>query len=313
MALDKELWLQTIQESLTKSDEFLMIGQDHSAYVTNTQVHVPQAGANPTIVKNATTFPFAVTDRTDVDLTYNMNKFFAPPIRIGKDETQFISYDKRASVLGAYLRKMKNVLGNNTLYAWAPTLVGSQVVTTGTATAKALAPSATGTRKAPLLEDFFACRSILGMQNLNPADTIYGIVPENMYWELLNDTKITKHLEWGDNPVAPTGKVPMIAGIKLIRRSTVVVYDNAFSVGVTPAGLKTVNDEGTPSSPAATDNQAILVISESYVSKAMGAVEVFANDKVAEHFGDILSTYVVHGAAKLRTNQEGVVALIQTA
>lgn len=313
MAIDKELWIQTIQDTLTKNDEFLSIGQDHSGYVTNTQVHVPQAGANPTIVKNAQTFPLAITDRTDTDLTYNMNKFFAPPIRIGRDETQFLSYDKRASVLGSYMRKMKNVLGNNTLYAWAPTLVGSQVITTGTATAKSLAPGATGTRKAPILADFFSCRSILGMQNLNPSDTIYGIVPENMYWELLNDTNISKALEWGDSAVAPTGKVPMIAGIKLIRRSSVVVYNNAFSVGVTPAALKTVNDEGTPSSTATTDNQAILVISESYVSKALGAIEVFNNEKVAEHFGDILSTYVVHGASKLRTNEEGVVALIQTA
>ena len=313
MALDKELWLQTIQEELTKNDEFLFIGQDHSSYVNNTQVHVPQAGANPTIVKNATVFPLAITDRTDTDLTYSINKFFAPPIRIGVDETQFISYDKRASVLGAYMRKMRNVLGNNTLYAWAPTLVGSQVVTSGSATAKSLAPGATGTRKAPILADFFNCRSILGMQNLNPADRIYGIVPENMYWELLNDTNISKHLEWGDSAVAPSGKVPMIAGITLVRRSSVVVFDNAFVSGTTPAGLKTVNDEGTPSTTAVTDNQAILVISESYVSKAMGKIEVFNNEKVAEHFGDILSTYVVHGAAKLRTNQEGVVALIQSA
>lgn len=308
MALNKELWLTTIEEQLFKNDEFMtVVGLDHSPYVNNRTVHIPQAGSNPIISKNLTTFPAAVGSRTDADLTYNVDLFYSQPIRVGVDETQYLSYDKRASVLSSHLKKMRNVIGNNTLYEWAGGVPTASIIrTSGSATAKALAPSATGTRKDPTLEDFFSANSILDMQNLNPADARYAIVPANMYWALINDTNIKKSLEWGASPVAPSGKVPMIAGITLLKRSTVTVWDN------TPA-IKTVNDEGTPSSPATSDNLGILIISESYVSRAMGAIDVYTKDKDPQYFGDIMSVSVAHGASKMRTNGEGIVALVQTA
>jgi hypothetical protein len=309
MALNKELWLQTIQEQLFKNDEFLnTVGLDHSGYVTNRTVHIPQAGSNPTISKNLTVFPAPVGTRTDADLTYNIDLYYSQPIRIGVDETQYLSYDKRASVLSSHLKKMRNVIGNNTLYSWTPTLAaGNFVRTTGTAVATALAPSATGTRKMVTLADFYNASALLDAQDLNPADSRYAIIPSSMYWQLVADTNISKFLEWGSDPVAPSGKVPMIAGIKLLKRSSATVFDAT----ATPV-IKTVNDEGTPSSPAATDNLGILVVSESYVSKAIGAMDVYNEEKSPTYYGDILSVVVAQGASKMRTNAEGIVSIIQT-
>jgi hypothetical protein len=311
MALDKQLWLTTIQEQLFKSDEFLnLVGLDHAEYVDNKTVHIPQAGSNPTISKNLTSFPAPIGTRTDADLTYDVDLYYSQPIRLGRDETAFISYDKRASVLSSHMKKMRNVLGNNTLYKWAaPTsaTAGLQVRTTGAATS-ALAPGASGTRKAPTLADFNNANAILDGQDLNPADARYAIIPAAMYWGLVNDTNISKYLEWGASPVAPTGKVPMISGITLLKRSSVLVYDNTG----TPV-IKTVNDEGTPTATATSDNMGILVVSESYVSKALGNIEVFDNAGVAQYFGDIMSIMVGFGASKMRTNGEGIVSIIQAA
>lgn len=307
MALPKELWLGTIQEQLFKNDEFLnTVGVDHSAYVNNLTVHVPQAGANPTISKNLNVFPAAIGSRTDVDLTYNMNLYYSEPIRVGFDETAFLSYDKRASVMSAHMKKLRNVIGNNTLYSWAAAGAANIVETTGSAVNTALAPSATGNRNAITLADFRSASAILDAQDLNPADERFAIIPSALYWQLMGDSNITKHLEWGGSAVAPSGMLPMVAGIKLIKRSSVVVYDNT----ATPV-IKTVNDEGTPTSPASTDNLGCLVISSSYVSKALGAINVYANDGVAEFYGDVISATVAHGAAKLRTNAEGIVAIVQ--
>lgn len=311
MALDKELWLTTIQEQLFKSDEFLnIVGIDHGAYVDNITVHIPQAGSNPTVSKNLTSFPAPIGTRTDADLTYSMDMYYTQPIRVGKDETQFICYDKRASVLSSHIKKMRNVLGNNTLYKWATpvsAVAASQVRTTGTSSAT-LAPGATGTRKAATLKDFYDANAILDGQDLNPADNRYAIIPSQMYWGLINDSNISKHLEWGDSPVAPSGKVPMLAGITLLKRSSVVVFDNT----ATPL-IKAIGDEGTVTTTAATDNMGILVVSESYVSKALGTIEVFDNQGVAQYYGDILSAVVTFGASKMRTNGEGIVAIIQAA
>jgi len=307
MALNKEIWLQTIEEQLFKNDEFLnVVGLDHSAYVNNITVHIPQAGTNPTVSKNLSVFPAPVGSRTDADLTYNVDLYYSQPIRVGVDETQYLSYDKRMSVLSSHLKKMRNVIGNNTLYQWAGGVPTASIIrTTGTATAKALAPSATGTRKDATLADFYSASAILDSQNLNPSDARYAIVPSSMYWALINDSNITKHLEWGASPVAPSGKVPMIAGITLLKRSTVNVWDSS-------AVIKTVDDEGTPSSPATSDNLGILFVSESYVSKAVGSIDVYTDNKNPLYYGDIMSVVVAQGASKMRTNGEGIVALVQT-
>lgn len=309
MALDKQLWLKTIQEQLFKDDSFLnVVGQDHSDYVQNITVHIPQAGSNPTVSKNLTTFPASVGTRSDVDLTYNIDLYYSQPIRVGVDETQYISYDKRASVLSSHMKKMRNVMGNNTLYQWAPSGASRIVRTSGATSTLALAPGASGSRKVPTLADFRKVRAKLGMDNLNPSDTIYGIVPEEMYWDLIGDTNISKFLEWGESAVAPSGKVAKVAGISLLHRSSVLVYDNT----ATPV-IKSVNDEGTPSSTATTDNMAILCVSESYVSKALGQIQVFQEEKSPTYYGDIMSIVVAQGGSKMRTNQEGIVALIQEA
>ena len=308
MALPKELWLTTIQEQLFKNDEFLnTVGQDHSAYVNNRTVHIPQAGSNPTISKNLSVFPAPVGSRVDADLTYNIDLFYSQPIRIGIDETQYLSYDKRASVLNAHLKKMRNVIGNNTLYTWAAAGAANIVRTSGAVVSTALAPSATGTRKALTLADFYNASSILDAQDLNPSDMRYALIPSSLYWQLLADTNITKSLEWGSNPVAPSGRVPMIAGITLLRRSSGVVYDNTG----TPV-IKTIGDEGVPTSPAATDNLAVQIFSESYVTKAIGAIDVYSLENDPAYYGNVLSITVAQGAAKMRTNSEGIVSIIQT-
>lgn len=310
MALDQQLWLSTIQKQLYKNDSFLnTVGVDHSGYVNNITVHIPQAGSNPTISKNLTQFPAQIGSRTDADLTYTVDLYYSQPIRVGFDETAFISYDKRASVLDAHLRTMRNAIGNNTLYKWgaAASAAGSQVRTTGTASSTALAPSATSTRLAIKYADFTTAASILDGQDVDPNDERYCIMPQALYWQMTNDTNISKYLEYGASPVVPSGKVPMIAGFKIIVRSSVVVYDNSTS----PAVIKTVGDSGVPSSPAATDNLAALCISSSCVSKAFGAINVYTLEQDPSMYGDVLSTTVAMGASKMRTSGEGVVSIIQ--
>lgn len=311
-ALDKQLWLTTIQEQLFKNDAVQeKVGLDHSAYVDNITVHIPQAGSNPTVSKNLTTFPSAIGSRTDADLTYNVDLYYSQPIRIGVDEVQYISYDKRASVLSSHIKKLGNVITNQMLYKWAAAAAasGSQVRTTGSAASTALAPSATSTRLALTFNDFLSAAAILDAQNLNPGDTKYCIMPSALYYQIMRDTNISKYLEYGGSQaVVPSARVPMLAGMEIIVRSSVVVYDNSTS----PAVLKTINDEGTPSSPTTTDNLGCLCVSESYVSKAKGLIQVYTLEKDPSYYGDILSTTVAFGASKMRTNGEGVVSIIQT-
>jgi len=306
MALQKEQWLSDIQENLFKDNAIIARATNHDGFVNYKTVHVPQAGANPTITKNLGSFPAAITQRTDSELTYSMDTYYVQPIHIeAGQETAFLSYDKRMSILNQHVSTLEDVLTNNALYKWAPSGATRQVRTTGTAVGTALAPSATGTRNAITLADILKAKSILDSENVPAAGRVL-LLPSDMYnAQLLAIADVYQAQSYGTSAL-PSGVVTRIHGFDVMIRSTVVVYDNT----ATPV-IKAVADSGTPSSPAATDNLAALAYHPNFVAKAMGATDVFITEQVAEYYGSIVSAMQLFGASKMRTTQTGVVAIVQ--
>ena len=306
MALQKEQWLSDIQENLFKDNAIIARATNHDGFVNYKTVHVPQAGANPTITKNLGAFPATITQRTDSELTYSMDTYYVQPIHIeAGQETAFLSYDKRMSILNQHVSTLEDVLTNNALYKWAPSGATRQVRTTGTAVGTALAPSATGTRNAITLADILKAKSILDSENVPSAGRVL-LLPSDMYnAQLLAIADVYQAQSYGVSAL-PSGVVTRIHGFDVMIRSTVVVYDST----ATPV-IKAVADSGTPSAPAATDNLAALAYHPNFVAKAMGSTDVFITEQVAEYYGSIVSAMQLFGASKMRTSQTGVVAIVQ--
>jgi hypothetical protein len=298
--------LSDIQENLFKDNAIINRAVNHDGFVNYKTVHVPQAGANPTITKNLGSFPATITQRTDSELTYSMDTYYVEPIHIEKgQETAFISYEKRMSVLNQNINTLEEVLTNNAIYKWAPAGAGTFVKTTGSAVATALAPSATSTRLAITLADILAAKSKLDEANV-PANGRILLLPSSMYnGQLLAIADVYQAQSYGQSAL-PSGVVTRIHGFDVMIRSTVAVYDNT----ATPV-LKTVGDNGVPTTPAATDNLAALAYHPAFVAKAMGTTEVIINEDVAEYYGSIISAFQLFGASKMRTSQVGVVAIVQ--
>ena len=99
MALQKEIWLNSIVELLFASNTFAARSVNHSAFVTDKTVHVPNAGSAPGVVKNRSTFPGTASQRTDYDLTYDINEYSTDPIHLQYSEEVELSYNKRESIL----------------------------------------------------------------------------------------------------------------------------------------------------------------------------------------------------------------------
>lgn len=308
MALDREQWLADIQENLFKDNAIINRAVNHDGFVNYKTVHVPQAGANPTITKNLGSFPATITQRTDSELTYSMDTYYVEPIHIeAGQETAFLSYEKRMSVLNQNIATLEEALVNNALYKWAPSGSTRIVRTSGSTVAGALAPSATGTRKAITLADILGAKAILDAENV-PASGRILLIPSDIYnTQLLAITDVYQQQSYGQSAL-PSGVVARIHGFDIMIRSTVCVYDNT----ATPV-IKSVNDSGVPSSPATSDNLACLAYHPSFVAKAMGNTEVMINEGVAEYYGSIVSAFQLFGASKMRTAQTGVVAIVQAA
>lgn len=310
MALQTEVWVQDIQENLFANNKFMdVIGTDDSQYISDLKVHIPQAGANPAVKKNRNVFPAEIALRPDADLTYNMAQFTTDPILVTNLEELQNSYDKRMSIMKQHISKLGNTVANNTLYSWIPTTVSGAGVTRGVLTSGAnqstfLAPGATGNRKSFAFQDLQKAANILDNDNLDDEER-YLIVPANMYWDFYNaNTTFQKMLEYG-SATQSSGRVPEVAGFKILMRSSIIVFSDANG---TP---KTIGDDGIPLATATTDNLGAIAVSKSYVRKAMGAVNVFSAEKRPEYYGDIFSALVMQGAAISRQNQEGVVFISQ--
>lgn len=306
MGLNREQWLSDIQENLFKNNAIINRAVNHDGFVNFKTVHVPQAGANPTITKNLGSFPATISQRTDSELTYLMDTYYVSPILIEKgQETAFLSYEKRMSVLKQNINTLEDVLTNQALYKWAPSGATTQVRTSGTAVATALAPSATGTRNAITLADILKAKSILDKANVPASGRILLMDSDTYNAQLLAIQDVYQMQSYGSS-VLPSGVVNRIHGFDVMIRSTVVVYDNT----ATPV-IKAISDNGSPTTPAITDNLACLAYHPDFVAKALGNTELLIQEDAPEYYGSIISGFQLFGASKMRTSQVGIVAIIQ--
>jgi hypothetical protein len=132
------------------------------------------------------------------------------------------------------------------------------------------------------------------------------IVPAAMFWnDFMSIASFTKYLEFG-RAVLPTGDLPEVLGMKILVRSSTQAYDQSG----TPA-RKVLLATGSIAAPAATDNNSIMVVHQSYVRKAMGDIKFYEDMGNPLYYGDLYSAQVFHGASKSRTNGEGIVQIVQ--
>ena len=111
MAIQKEIWTNHIQENLFKDNEFLNYAFNADQYVLMGKVvHIPNSGSTATIVKNRTSLPATVIQRTDIDITYSIDEFTTDPILIPNADTVELSYDKLSNVLSEYESALRQLV-----------------------------------------------------------------------------------------------------------------------------------------------------------------------------------------------------------
>jgi len=300
--IEKEVWATDIAENLYADNQFMnLIGKDDSGYIDNRTVHLPQSGSLPTVVKDRTVFPAPIATRTDTVLDYSMNWYTVNPTIIPDNELQFISYDKRMDVIGDEIKTLGDTIANQTLYKWA---AGTTIRTSGSASDGAHAPSATGNRLLLTRTDLNKANKILDEQNLGVGKR-YLIIPASQYWlDMMAISEFVKYLEFG-RAVLPSGVIGNVLGMDVLIRSSVIVTDSS-------AVLKTLGDNGVPTSPTTTDHLGAMVIHSPYVRKAKGDVKLYVQEDAPEYYGSLLSGGIFHGASKARTDGKGIVQIVQT-
>lgn len=300
MAIQKEIWQRHIEGNLFKDNEFLNSVFNADEYVLQGKVvHIPQAGSTPSVTKNRSSLPATVVKRTDTDITYALDEFTSDPILIPNADTVELSYDKRESVLAETQAALREVIADNILITWAPSLLANFLRTTGSAVAAHLA-DATGNRKLFLPADLKAAQLRLDKMNVPMADR-FAIISADMMDQLTDSLTETQYRDFSRAFDMVKGIIGELYGFKIFKRSSVLAYSNAS----TPV-VKAYGAEG-----AATDNDAILCWQKNALERALGEINMFENMGDPTYYGDIYSALIRMGGRKRRTQQEGVVAIIQ--
>ncbi len=302
MAIQQEFWVNYIIDNLFKDDSFLTKCFDESdSVLAGSVVHIPQAGAKPTVVKNRSSFPATVVQRTDTDITYALDVYTTDPTLITDAETKEISYNKIDSVLGEHMAALVESYSDQVMYKWAPTDAAQIIATTGSLVATSLAPGATGTRKAFLKADLKKAQTIMNKQNIPKADR-YAIFPTDMLAELMDDTDLMKRDGvYGNEVDLKNGIVLKLYGFNIMERSDTTVY----TTGNVP--------KAPGAATAVTDHCAVICWHKNAVAKALGATKFFETVGDATMYGDVYSAQVKLGGRKRRTAGAGVVAIVQVA
>ena len=303
MAIQAEIWEKDIVSNLFKENPFLNYCYNADQYVVGgSVVHIPQAGAKPSVTKNRSSFPATAVRRTDTDITYALDVYSTDPTLITNAEEMEISYDKRQSVLEEHTQTLNETIGDEILYIWAPSVSGQIVRTTG-GDVTAHVTSATGNRKKLLAADLKSAQKVMNKQNI-PSRDRYAIIDAEMYDQLTSDsTLLTRDGVNGGELNMKDGVVLKLAGFEIMMRANVVRYTEA-----SPPVKKTTSAAG-----ASTDNGAALCWQKNSVERALGSVKFFENINDALHYGNVYSAEVKFGGRIRRSGQEGVVAIVQAA
>lgn len=308
-----EVFQRYIIEKLRKKNPHMEFATDESLSVlAGAVVHIPQAGASPTVVKNRSSLPATSVKRGDTVITYALDVLSTDPTVVTWQEANEISYEKTDSVLADHVDTLVEFAGDLMLYNWvaglktsagslvADTLPTSNIVRTSGAAVAAYETGQTGNRKKLSYLDVQKVQAQMNKKGV-PKEDRYMMLESLMYQEFIDSLSANQMAAFQQSADLANGVVGMFAGFKILERASVLAFTSALAVKVPGEAM------------AATDHLAALAWQKASVAKAMGDVKPFQNMDDAMYYGDIFSALLKIGGRCRRADWSGVHAIVQDA
>ena len=298
MALNKQVWLNTIVENFFPDNSFATKSIDDSVFVNNKTVHIPNAGAPSGVEINRTQKPASVNQRTDQDLTYDMDELTTNPIYIPNVDTVELSYDKRQSILWNDRMELQKQAHQNLLYRWF--VSGKVIETEGEAINAHTSTTATGKRKAITKDTILKLMTRFNQDDV-PATGRYILLDAVMYAQLLKDLTDKELSAFLASANAQKGIVGELYGFSFMQRSQVLRLKSDKAL------LKWSEDA------TATELAAGIAWQEQCVSRALGDVKMFDSMDNPTYYGDIYSFLMRVGGSYRRYDKKGIYVIAEAA
>ncbi len=117
-----EVWTGEIIKKLRAADQATWLDgvPDYSQYAENDVIHLVDAGADPDVLINNTSYPIDVQALGDDDAVFGLDKFQTKATPITDDELYALSYDKRTAVQERHGKAIQESKYKKAIHALAP-------------------------------------------------------------------------------------------------------------------------------------------------------------------------------------------------
>ena len=134
--IEKELWINQLMENYYPDGSFLKYVKDFSGLTEYDAINLAEAGVDPVVLINNTTYPIIVKQRVDNPLRIELDKFETENTLVRRPEVIEYAYDQLESVLMGHRNILRLRTAEKAAHAYAPQIdaIDTPVIeTTGTA------------------------------------------------------------------------------------------------------------------------------------------------------------------------------------
>ncbi len=186
--LNKQIWVRQIMAHFYPDSSFLSQARDFSSLVENDAINMAEAGADPDVLINNTTYPITKTTRTDTPLSFELDLFETTNTIVRHPEVVEYSYDQLESVILGHRNQLRAKTAAKAAHAYAPagnTDTTPVILTTG---------NDYRGRKRLSVEDILFLRERFDMANIPLEGRCLVLNPAHVTDLILSDLKTFKDL-----------------------------------------------------------------------------------------------------------------------
>lgn len=118
--LQKEIWVNQIKENFYPESSFLNYVKDFSELVENNAINMAEAGVDPNVLINNTTYPIKVVQRMDKPIRIELDLFETENTLVRRPEVIQYSYNQLESVLIGHRSILRARTAEKAAHAFAP-------------------------------------------------------------------------------------------------------------------------------------------------------------------------------------------------
>ncbi len=255
------------------------------------------------------TLPLQVNVAKDDSDYYSTDLVYAPPILVDTPGEFALNYNKRQAKQQQQAGVINTRVGTIAAVNWGPTNAVQVLKTSGSSRASNVV-AATGAvianRKAVVKADMIKVHNLLMRMNISGIQGgMFALVTADFYSDLLGIAEFVDYDKTGNTSKLEKGIIGRIMGIEIMTRatedqSTGLLYSSAYAKKAIDADV------------ASADCPANLFWHERMVASAEGALKTSINPDRSEYLGStIISSWTRFGASWARSDQKGVVALLE--